>query len=135
MAFEGAVVTNLHLKPRQGVRVKGFIAEDCKVFSINLGKDANSFAVHCNPRFDHCGDIKKLILNSLQDGVWGAELKKDAFPFQQGAETSVFFRYLEDNIIVCLSSGEQFTFPLRFPSEEISYVSLVGLQLTSLSVE
>ncbi|XP_068107644.1 galectin-1-like [Hyperolius riggenbachi] len=135
MAFKGAVVTNLHLKPSQGVRVKGYIAEDCKVFSINVGKDADNYAVHCNPRFDQHGDIKKLILNSKEGNVWGAVMKKDAFPFQQGAETWVFFRYLEDGIVVCLSSGEQFAFPLRFPLEEISYVSLMGLQLTSFSIE
>ncbi|XP_068108986.1 galectin-1-like [Hyperolius riggenbachi] len=135
MACEGVVLHNLHLKPNQCVEVKGFIPGDSKGFAVNLGKDCDNFALHFNARFDQHGDTNKIVCNSKEANAWGAEQREDDFPFQQGAETTVCFSFQGDNIITRMSSGAQFTFPVRFPVDEISYVSLDGLQFKSLTVE
>ncbi|XP_068108982.1 galectin-1-like isoform X2 [Hyperolius riggenbachi] len=135
MAFKGVSATNLRLKLNQGLRVKGYIPKDSPGFAINVGKDSNNFALHFNPRFDQNGDTKKTILNSLQGGVWGAEEKKDVFPFKQGAETTVFFKFQGNSITVKLPSGEELSFPLPSPVDEISSVFLVGLHLKNITIE
>ncbi|KAG9483420.1 hypothetical protein GDO78_009374, partial [Eleutherodactylus coqui] len=131
----GVVLTNLNLKPGHCVEVKGFIPPDCKGFAVNLGENANSYILHLNARFDLHGDIQKIVCNSKDADGWGAEQRENAFPFQQGAETMMCFEYQPDNITVKLSSGEQFSFPVRKPLSSISFMSLEGIQFKSISTE
>ncbi|XP_072276343.1 galectin-1-like isoform X2 [Pyxicephalus adspersus] len=135
MAAEGVVLKNLNLKSGHCVEVKGFIPEGCKGFAINLGKDPANYLIHFNARFDLHGDSHKIVCNSKEANAWGAEQREDIFPFQEGSETTICFKYDEDKITLQLSSGEQFSFPIRFPTEVISYLSLESLELKSLTVE
>ncbi|KAM9324928.1 galectin-1 [Gastrophryne carolinensis] len=135
MAAEGVVLKNLKLKQGHCVEVKGFVPDGCKGFAINLGKDSDNFCLHLNARFDIHGDSNTIVCNSKQANTWGKEQRETIFPFQQGAETTVNFRLEGDQIIVQLSSGEQFSFPLREKLDEISFLSLDELQLKCLTVE
>ncbi|XP_075704441.1 galectin-1-like [Rhinoderma darwinii] len=135
MAAEGLVVTNLHLEPGHCVEIKGFIPPDCKGFAINLGENASHFLLHFNPRFDLHGDVQKIVCNSKEADCWGSEQREDSFPFQQGAETTICFEYQSDKITVKLSSGEQFSFPVRVALSSLSFLSLEGIRFKSITTE
>ncbi|XP_077330571.1 galectin-1-like [Lithobates pipiens] len=111
------------------MEVGGFIPEGCKRFSINLGKDEKNIVLHFNPRFDE----RKIILNSMVDDVYGEELKESVFPFQEGSDITVYFQFEQDTITIHLPTGNPLSFPVRFPIEVISFLSLVDLQLKSIT--
>ncbi|XP_075040059.1 galectin-1-like [Mixophyes fleayi] len=135
MAADGVVLTNLNLQPGHCVEVKAFIPADCNGFAINLGKDASNFLLHFNARFLLHGDTQKIVCNSKEADAWGTEQREDVFPFQQGAETMVCFEYQADKLTVKLSSGEQFSFPVRMTLDSISFLSLEGIQMKSITME
>ncbi|PIO28895.1 hypothetical protein AB205_0041800, partial [Aquarana catesbeiana] len=129
------VFFNFSLKPGHCVEVEGFIPEDCKRFSINLGTDEKNLVIHFDPRFDYHGAKRIIALNSLKDGVLGTELRETVFPFQEGSDTMVCFQFEQDKIIVLLPAGNHFSFPVRFPIEEISYLSMRNLQPKSITLK
>ncbi|XP_077330575.1 galectin-1-like [Lithobates pipiens] len=129
MADNTVVLYNFSLKPGHSMEVGGFIPEGCKRFSINLGKDEKNIVLHFNPRFDE----RKIILNSMVDDVYGEELKESVFPFQEGSDITVYFQFEQDMITIHLPTGNPLSFPVRFPIEVISYLSLVDLQLKSIT--
>ncbi|XP_077330618.1 galectin-1-like [Lithobates pipiens] len=129
MADNTVVLYNFSLKPGHSVEVGGFIPEGCKRFSINLGKDEKNIVLHFNPRFDE----RKIILNSMVDDVYGEELKESVFPFQEGSDITVYFQFEQDMITIHLPTGNPLSFSVRFPIEVISYLSLVDLQLKSIT--
>lgn len=135
MAAEGVVISNLDLKPGHCVEIKGFIPPDSKGFAINLGENAANFILHFNARFDLHGDVNKIVCNSKEADCWGSEHREDAFPFQQGVETTICFEYQQDKIIIKTASGEQFVFPVRTVLPSISFVSLDGIQFKSITAE
>ncbi|XP_077330630.1 galectin-1-like isoform X2 [Lithobates pipiens] len=124
-----AVLYNFSLKPGHSMEVGGFIPEGCKRFSINLGKDEKNIVLHFNPRYDE----RKIILNSMVDDVYGEELKENVFPFQEGSDITVYFQFEQDMITIHLPTGNPLSFPVCFPIEVISYLSLVDLQLKSIT--
>ncbi|XP_077323567.1 galectin-1-like [Lithobates pipiens] len=129
MADNTAVLYNFSLKPGHSVEVGGFIPGGCTRFSINLGKDEKNLVLHFNPRFDE----RKIILNSMVNDVFGEELKESVFPFQEASDIMVCFQFEQDKITIQLPTGNPFSFPVRFPIEVISYLSLVDLQLKSIT--
>lgn len=135
MAAEGVAISNLDLKPGHCVEIKAFIPPDCKGFAINLGENASNYLLHFNPRFDLHGDVNKIVCNSKEANSWGEEKREDAFPFQQGAETTICFEYQPDKIIIKTASGEQFVFPVRTALPSISFVSLENIQFKSITAE
>lgn len=54
-----------------------------------MGENDSNYLLHFNPRFDLHGDVNKIVCNSKEANSWGEEKREDAFPFQQGAETTV----------------------------------------------
>ncbi|XP_073447422.1 galectin-1-like isoform X2 [Aquarana catesbeiana] len=135
MAANILTLNNFVVKPGHSVEVEGFIPKDCKVFAINFGKDENNLVLHFAPRFDHLGYKNTIALNSMVDGVWGEEQRESFFPFQEGTDTTVCFHFEQDKIIINLPTGNPLSIPVRFPIEEISYLSLVDLQLKSITLK
>ncbi|KAM4023588.1 galectin-1-like isoform 2-T2 [Anomaloglossus baeobatrachus] len=135
MAGDFVVLTNLSLKPGHCLEIKGFIPPDSKRFAINLGENASNLLLHFNPRFDFRGDVRKILCNSKEADVWGSEQRNDSFPFQQGSETTVCFEYQTDKIAVKLSSGEEFSFPVRMALPCISFVALKGIDFKSITAK
>ncbi|KAF5890879.1 beta-galactoside-binding lectin-like, partial [Clarias magur] len=50
-------------------------------FSVNIGHDRDSVALHLNPRFKYNKDRNVIVCNSNRHG-WGKEQKEKHFPFQ-----------------------------------------------------
>ncbi|XP_040209353.1 galectin-1-like [Rana temporaria] len=127
--------TSLKLRPGNCVEVEGVIPQGCKMFFINLGKDKN-LVIHFMARFDFMGHKNLLIMNSMVDGVYGAEQKETVFPFQEGKDTMICFQFeKKDKITIQLLEGKPFSFPVRLPIEEISYFAVQNLQLKSIIVK
>ncbi|KAM4045211.1 galectin-1-like [Anomaloglossus baeobatrachus] len=133
MASAGVVGTNINLQPGHCLEVKGFIPKDCKRFEINLGQNAANYVIHFNPRFDHGGDVRKIICNSKQADTWGTEQRESVFPFQQGSETTVCFEYQTDKINIKLPSEETFSFPVRMALPAVLFLCMEGIQFKSIS--
>ncbi|CAI9535048.1 unnamed protein product, partial [Staurois parvus] len=49
---------------------------------------------------------------------------KASSPSQQGSDTTVSFLFEQDKITIQLPTGNPFTFPVRFPINEISYLQV-----------
>ncbi|XP_073447526.1 galectin-1-like [Aquarana catesbeiana] len=122
------------------------LTEDKDRFAINLGTDEKNYVLHFNPRFDYSQDKKIIILNSMVDDVFGEEQRESCFPFQEGSDTTqsdpvpslflqVCFQFEQDKIVIELPTGNPLSFPVRFPIEEISYLSLRNLQLKSITLK
>ncbi|XP_073447412.1 galectin-1-like [Aquarana catesbeiana] len=135
MADKTIYFYNFSLKRGHCVEVEGFIPEDCKEFFINLGTDIKNFVIHFDVRIDYRGYKRVIILNSFKDGVFGEEQKETVFPFQVGTDTKVCFQFEQDKIIILLPAGNHFSFPVRFPIEEISYFEMGHLQLKSITLK
>ncbi|XP_077323565.1 galectin-1-like [Lithobates pipiens] len=135
MADNGVVLCNFSLKPGHSIEVGGFISEGCKRFAINLGTGDKNYVLHFNPRFDALNTKNTIILNSMVDNVWGAEKREEVFPFQEGSDTTVCFQFEQDKIGIQLPSGNPLSFPVRFPTEEISYLAMKGFQLKSITLK
>ncbi|XP_073447534.1 galectin-1-like [Aquarana catesbeiana] len=133
--IRGVVLYKFSLKPGHSIEVKVFIPEGCKQFAINLGTDEKNYVLHFNPRFDIFEVKKMIILNSMVDDVFGEEQRESFFPFQEGSDTTVCFQFEQDKIIIELPTGNPLSFPVRFPIEEISYLSVVDLQLKSITLK
>ncbi|XP_053577273.1 galectin-1-like isoform X2 [Bombina bombina] len=134
MADCGVIINNLNLRKGHGLALKGLIPKYANGFAINLGKDASNFILHFNARFNLHGDTNTIVCNSKESNYWGAEQRERAFPFKQGEETSLFFIYREDKVIVKLPDGTEFSFPVRMHLDTISFLSLDGLVMNSLSM-
>ncbi|XP_040214662.1 galectin-1-like [Rana temporaria] len=117
------------------VEVEGFIPHGCKRFFINMGKDSNNKVIHFDVRFDYLADQRKIVLNSMKDGVRGSEQREGFFPFQEGSDTKVSFTFENDKIIIQLPSGNPLSFPIRFPITDITFVSVVELETKSITLK
>uniref|UniRef100_A0AAU7BBW5 Galectin n=1 Tax=Breviceps mossambicus TaxID=143669 RepID=A0AAU7BBW5_9NEOB len=135
MGGERVVFNNLEIKPGKRVEVKGYIPEDCKDFSVNLGKDENNLILHANARFDFRNDKRVLACNSLKDCEWGEEVIMDIFPFQLGTEISLSLTFDTEKVNMIFSTGEEISFPVRFELDMINYVALRGLIFRCLTSE
>ncbi|XP_073447676.1 galectin-1-like isoform X2 [Aquarana catesbeiana] len=129
------VIHNLCFNVGQCLEVRGFIPHDCKQFNIDLGTDGKNLVLHFNPRFDIFGDDRKIILNSLKDGVWGEEVKESFFPFQEGSDTVVCIQFENNKISIQLPTGNPLCFPVRFPIHQISYMAVGGIELKSIILD
>ncbi|XP_072254672.1 galectin-1-like [Pyxicephalus adspersus] len=129
------IIQNLNIKPGQIIEVLGVIPENCNYFSINLGQNSENLLLHFQPRFNFRDTTDKIVCNSKQNNVWGEQQIEDFFPFQEGSETLIRFKIRKDEIIILLSSGSWFSFPVRFPMDVIPYLSLENLQFRKLNIE
>ncbi|CAI9566147.1 unnamed protein product [Staurois parvus] len=84
MADNNFFLYTFGLKAGQCVEVDGYILEGCKRFFINLGRDSKNLVVQFNARFDYHGEQYVLVLNSLEDNVWGMEQRDRISPSRRG---------------------------------------------------
>ncbi|XP_040214657.1 galectin-1-like [Rana temporaria] len=122
------------LRPGSQVEVEGLIPHGCKRFNVNLGKDPKNLVIHFDVRFDHLGDQRKIVMNSMKDRVFGNEQKEGFFPFQMGSDTKISFTFDKDKIIIKLPSGGPLSFPIRFPITTITFVSVEELETKSITL-
>lgn len=59
-------------------------------FSVNVGHNSQSIALHLNPRFNAFGDTNAIVCNSYQQGKWQQEVRPGGFCFFRGENFKVW---------------------------------------------
>uniref|UniRef100_A0AAR2K688 Galectin n=1 Tax=Pygocentrus nattereri TaxID=42514 RepID=A0AAR2K688_PYGNA len=114
-----------HVITFSDVAFKATVTLDIR-FSINIGHDFNSLALHFNPRFKHQKDKKVIVINSTQGGSWGSEQKESNFPFQHDGEFKVVFSFNNDQFYIRLPDGTMVGFPNRFGDDRFDHLHVDG---------
>ncbi|XP_065150103.1 galactose-binding lectin l-1-like [Paramisgurnus dabryanus] len=111
-------VSDLDFKAGRQLTVGGRIRPSCKMFSVNIGHNPDQLALHFNPRFDHLGDVRTIVLNSKK-GEWiqEDEERDTHFPFQAGQDFMVAITYNKEKFNIKLQDGNVVTFANRFGEE------------------
>ncbi|XP_017557614.2 beta-galactoside-binding lectin-like [Pygocentrus nattereri] len=119
-------IKDLNFEAGQELTVAGKVNSSCSHFSINIGHDFNSLALHFNPRFKHQKDKKVIVINSTQGGSWGSEQKESNFPFQHDGEFKVVFSFNNDQFYIRLPDGTMVGFPNRFGDDRFDHLHVDG---------
>uniref|UniRef100_A0A8D0H2F0 Galectin n=1 Tax=Sphenodon punctatus TaxID=8508 RepID=A0A8D0H2F0_SPHPU len=92
--------------------------------------------IHFNPRFNHLGDVKKVVMNSVVGTVFGEEIKESRFLFYQGAEATMTFFFNAKEILVKIPGEDMIKFPNRLGLDTVQFVLVEGdFKLTSISFD
>ncbi|XP_055069564.1 beta-galactoside-binding lectin-like [Misgurnus anguillicaudatus] len=118
------------------LKISGKVKSDCEGFSINVGHDCDSVALHFNPRFTQCGDSRVIVCNSNNHGGWGDEHREPCFPFQQGEEFKVTITFNNETFYIKLPDGNMMSFPNRFGDDTFNHVHVLGdVKVNSIKVK
>uniref|UniRef100_A0A3P9KZT0 Galectin n=1 Tax=Oryzias latipes TaxID=8090 RepID=A0A3P9KZT0_ORYLA len=120
------VIKNMPFKVGQTVAIAGTNTPDAASFSVNIGHNDETLALHLNPRFDASGDKDTIVCNSKKHGMWEQEVRPGGFCFLRGQNFKIIIKLTCGAFLITLPNGFQFTFPNRFCSDEYSYFCFVG---------
>ncbi|XP_016097655.1 lectin, galactoside-binding, soluble, 2b [Sinocyclocheilus grahami] len=127
-------IKDMSFKAGMEMKVTGKTKPGCEAFSINIGHDADTVALHFNPRFNSMGDSNVIVCNSNQGG-WGAEQCEPCFPFQQGGEFKLSITFNNDSFYIKLPEGTMMSFPNRFGDDIFKHVHVTGdVKISSIKV-
>ncbi|CAO2601617.1 Lgals2, partial [Lemmus lemmus] len=100
-------------------------------FTINLGQDQDKLNLHFNPRFDE----STIVFNSRDGGSWGKEQRESNKCFSPGEEVKITVAFHNNEFKVALPDGNTVTFPNRLGQNQLHYLSMAGLQISSFKLE
>ncbi|XP_052414140.1 galectin-2 isoform X2 [Carassius gibelio] len=123
-------VKDMSFKAGMEMKVSGKIKPGCDTFSINIGHDADTIALHFSPRFNS----NVIVCNSKQ-GDWGAEHREPCFPFQQGEGFKLSITFNNDTFNIKLPGGTMMSFPNRFGDDVFKHIHVMGnVKITSIKI-
>ncbi|XP_026233054.1 beta-galactoside-binding lectin-like [Anabas testudineus] len=97
--------------------ITGVPKPNAKNFHVNIGSSDSDIALHVNPRFNHCDDIRKVVFNSCQGGTWGEHNYIQSFPFEEGKEFEISIEFKSAEFLVILPDDSVSRFPNRLGAE------------------
>uniref|UniRef100_A0A7N6BXS0 Galectin n=1 Tax=Anabas testudineus TaxID=64144 RepID=A0A7N6BXS0_ANATE len=97
--------------------VTGVPKSNAARFNVNIGSSDRDIALHVDPRFNHCDDIRKVVFNSCQGGTWGKWSYGQSFPFEEGKEFEISIEFKSAEFLVILPDNTVFRFPNRLGAE------------------
>lgn len=100
-------------------------------FLINLGQGKETLNLHFNPRFDE----STIVCNTSEGGRWGQEQRENHMCFSPGSEVKITITFQDKDFKVTLPDGHQLTFPNRLGHNQLHYLSMGGLQISSFKLE
>lgn len=124
-------VKDLNMKPGMSLKIKGKIHNDVDRFLINLGQGKETLNLHFNPRFDE----STIVCNTSEGGRWGQEQRENHMCFSPGSEVKITITFQDKDFKVTLPDGHQLTFPNRLGHNQLHYLSMGGLQISSFKLE
>uniref|UniRef100_A0A3P9MC53 Galectin n=1 Tax=Oryzias latipes TaxID=8090 RepID=A0A3P9MC53_ORYLA len=107
-------------------------------FSVNIGHNDETLALHLNPRFDASGDKDTIVCNSKKHGMWEQEVLPGGFCFFRGQNFKIIIKLTCAAFLITLPNGFQFTFPNRFlqRTEKYSFLSFEDeARITSIEIK
>ncbi|XP_043086848.1 lectin, galactoside-binding, soluble, 2b [Puntigrus tetrazona] len=123
-------IKDMSFKAGMEMKISGKVKSGCEEFSINIGHDANSIALHFNPRFS--GSV--IVCNSNM-GSWGDEHREPCFPFQQGGDFKLTISFNNDTFYIKLPEGTMMSFPNRSGDDVFKHVHVTGdVKISSIKV-
>ncbi|RVE69361.1 hypothetical protein OJAV_G00077370 [Oryzias javanicus] len=120
------VIQNMSLRVGQSMAIVGTVKPDAANFSVNVGHNDQSIALHLNPRFNIFGETNTIVCNSCQQGKWQQEIRPGGFSFYRGENFKLIIKLTSMGFVVTLPNGGQISFPNRFGSEKYSYFTFRG---------
>ncbi|XP_030638520.1 lectin, galactoside-binding, soluble, 2b [Chanos chanos] len=118
-------VKDMTFEPGKELKICGKPKSGCSVFSINIGHDCDTIALHFNPRFDHGSDHHIIVCNSLRDG-WGDEQREPLFPFNEDEEFKLVINFNNEHFYIKLPDGNMISFPNRFGDDKFNHIHVQG---------
>ncbi|XP_007238190.1 beta-galactoside-binding lectin [Astyanax mexicanus] len=118
-------VKDMSFKAGQELTISGKVKSSCELFSVNIGHNSESIALHFNPRFCYCGDSNVIVCNSNLGG-WGEEQREHSFPFQQGDDFKVSINFNNDQFYIKLPNGTMMSFPNRTGDDTFKHIDVQG---------
>ncbi|XP_063061626.1 beta-galactoside-binding lectin-like [Engraulis encrasicolus] len=118
-------VKNMSFKTGQEMKITGK-ATSATGFSINIGHNEESVALHFNPRFCAHGDSNTIVCNSKKGGAWQTETRDSSFPFHTNEEFKVSIQFSGDSFNIKLSNGHNIHFPNRFGDSKFKHIHFEG---------
>ncbi|XP_036393706.1 beta-galactoside-binding lectin-like [Megalops cyprinoides] len=117
---------NMSFKAGLDLKITGVPNGDANTFVINIGHSDDNIALHFNPRFDHEGDHRTIVCNSLHNGSWSSEEREGNFPFQHGEEFKITISFDNDSFRIKLPDGHVMHFPNRFGDDKYKHIHVQG---------
>ncbi|KAJ8363246.1 hypothetical protein SKAU_G00120770 [Synaphobranchus kaupii] len=117
---------NMSFKSGMELRIKGVPKSNPIRFTIDVGHSEEVIALHFDFRFNHLGDKRTIVLNSLEYGSWKEEQRERNFPFQPGQEFEVTISFTPDNFYINLHHGNMIQFPNHLRGNHYKFLSISG---------
>ncbi|XP_072539608.1 beta-galactoside-binding lectin-like [Salminus brasiliensis] len=118
-------VKDMSFKAGQELTISGKVKSDCELFSVNIGHNSDSIALHFNPRFCYGSDNNLIVCNSNVGG-WGDEHREYSFPFKQGGDFKVTISFNNDQFYIKLPNGTMMSFPNRSGDDSFKHIDVQG---------
>ncbi|XP_059415489.1 galectin-2-like [Carassius carassius] len=123
-------VKDMSFKAGMEMKVSGKTKPGCEAFSINIGHNADTIALHFNPRFN-----SNVIVCNSNHGGWGDEHQEPCFPFQQGEEFKLSITFNNDTFYIKLPGGTMMSFPNRLGDDVFKHVHVTGdVKISSIKI-
>ncbi|KAB5584539.1 hypothetical protein PHYPO_G00108730 [Pangasianodon hypophthalmus] len=128
-------IDDLDFTAGQDLTIAGKVKSGCDYFSINIGHDKDSLALHFNPRFKYNKDRNVIVCNSNRGG-WGKEQKEHNFPFQRDEAFKVVINFSNEQFHIKLPDGKMMSFPNRFGDDSFKYLYVNGdVMISSIKIK
>ncbi|XP_024128166.1 beta-galactoside-binding lectin isoform X2 [Oryzias melastigma] len=124
--MQNMVIQNMSFRVGQSLAIVGNIKPHAVNFSVNVGHNSQSIALHLNPRFNAFGDTNAIVCNSYQQGKWQQEVRPGGFCFFRGENFKLIIKLTSMGFVVTLPNGCQISFPNRLGSGKYNYFSFNG---------
>ena len=120
-------------KSGMAAEVRFIVPDGCTKIDFNLLKDAQNIVIHGSFRLDR----SVLILNSMINGCWGAEVCVPQVCFTSGDDVAIRFQAQDESFLVYVNGKELNQYKHRLPLSDIKAADTYpqeGLKVISYSV-
>ncbi|KAJ8263745.1 hypothetical protein GJAV_G00140820 [Gymnothorax javanicus] len=120
--MQGVEVRNLEFSAGMELYVYGLVHPNATRFGVNVGHSMEELAIHIDPRINHIGDVRTIVLNSKESNQWQQEERSKSFPFEAGQPFWMTVHFNYDTFDIYLANGDKVQFTNR--RKEMKYTFL-----------
>ncbi|KAJ8283625.1 hypothetical protein COCON_G00024750 [Conger conger] len=116
----------MSFKSGMELKIRGVPKPDPIRFTIDVGHAENDLALHFDFRFNYFGELRTIVMNSLEQGSWKEEQREKNFPFEAGQEFEITISFTNEKFYINLHNGKMIEFPNRMCDNHYEFLSMVG---------
>ncbi|XP_023670344.2 beta-galactoside-binding lectin-like [Paramormyrops kingsleyae] len=129
-------LTGMPLKATKQLKITAIPNLDARRFMISVGYQENATALIFDVRFNHQGDRRVIILNSMRNGSYSTEKKEKHFLFQEAKEFEITITFNRDEFHVKIPDDYPISFPNCFGDDQYSFIQVFGdINIKSFNIE